>query len=304
MRRQVRALSLVVAIIAVAAIVGGCSAGDVPQLGKAKIAPPIVKEEGKLTVGVDYQYLPYSGEVNGKLEGLDVDVASLIANDLGLEVSFVEVPHENISDAVSGGTVDVAMSTLLGEIDPAAVAVSGVYVSEAPALFSSKEMASSISVSNLSQITIGAEANTLAEWAASDKGATNIKPFENLPEAFDALGAGEIQAVACDAVVGGYLCMTNPDVAFVEQIRGADLIGVGVASSNVELQEAIQNVLDTAEADGRLELILRTWIGDLPTLSVETSATPTPDETATPDATSIEETTAPDAEGNAEEVTE
>lgn len=82
-------------------IVAGCAPSNYdPQLQDAKLKTPDILEKGKLKVGVDFGNPPFAGETS-KAAGIDIDVASAIAQELGLEVEFVDV----------GSSADIALSS-------------------------------------------------------------------------------------------------------------------------------------------------------------------------------------------------
>jgi ABC-type amino acid transport substrate-binding protein len=76
---------------------------DVPQLA-----------DGKLNVGVELKYPPmefYDKEFN-KEAGVDVELAEGLARALGVEVVFMDMPFDDLVDAVATGKVDVVLSTM------------------------------------------------------------------------------------------------------------------------------------------------------------------------------------------------
>lgn len=242
------------------------------------LAPPIIKSEGVLTVGIDFAYLPFSAEVDGRLEGIDVDVASLVAEDLGLRVAFVDVSPDDALVALEDGTVDIMMSTILGKVSATSIAMAGVYAAEAPGIFVASQEGTPTAL-DISSIKMGAQIGSLASWELKRSwGATDVKEYETLVDAFDALVAGEIDAVACDSMVGSHLISLYPTVSYLTQITPADAIGIGVSPDKKELGTAVQAVLDRAVVDGRVDLLLARWVGDMPKLTAEGAGTvfPTP----------------------------
>ena len=86
-------VSLIAAFIAFALCIafGGCAPGSYNPVKKdPQLKTPDILENGKLKVGVDFGNPPFAGETS-KAAGIDIDTASAIADDLGLEVDFVDV---------------------------------------------------------------------------------------------------------------------------------------------------------------------------------------------------------------------
>ena len=76
---------------------------DVPQLA-----------DGTLTVGVELSYPPmeFFDKEFGKEAGVDVELAGALAQALGVEVAFVDLPFDSLVDEVAAGKVDIALSTI------------------------------------------------------------------------------------------------------------------------------------------------------------------------------------------------
>jgi polar amino acid transport system substrate-binding protein len=90
--------------------------------------------------------------------------------------------------------------------------------------------------------------------------------YPTLREVFEALRDGEVDAVACDAVVGAYLARDFPGVVFVEQYGPAAPVGVLVATDAQDLEVKVREALDSLAADGVLDAIRTKWVGGLPEL--------------------------------------
>lgn len=103
-------VSLIAAAVAVllCVAVAGCAPSNYdPQLKDPQLKTPDILENGKLKVGVDFGNPPFAGETS-KAAGIDIDVASAIAQELGLEVEFVDVGTS--SDlALSNKKCDIVM---------------------------------------------------------------------------------------------------------------------------------------------------------------------------------------------------
>ena len=102
---------LALTFCAVAAFaLAGCSSQEeyAPSLGEPTLAPPAIGEEGVLRVGVNTQRSPLAGQGNEKIIGIDVDIASAIADELGLKVDIQDVGAD-ADKALAEGEVDIVM---------------------------------------------------------------------------------------------------------------------------------------------------------------------------------------------------
>lgn len=70
-----------------------------------------IKKRGKLIVGTEGTYSPNSfHDESGELVGFDVEVAALIARELGVEVEYVETEWASIFAALDAGQIDVVVN--------------------------------------------------------------------------------------------------------------------------------------------------------------------------------------------------
>ncbi len=68
-----------------------------------------IQEQGELRVGTTGDYPPFSHLVDGHYEGYDIELASLIAKELGVEVHFVPTTWKTLVDDQVAGRFDLAV---------------------------------------------------------------------------------------------------------------------------------------------------------------------------------------------------
>lgn len=268
----------VLSVLAVAtALAVGCSAQDAEPALEPKVTPPAVKSEGVLKAGVDLSMPPFAGTDQGKQAGIDVDVASALAQRLGLTVEFVDVKPSEAATAVADGSVDVVLSVPLATSDLSQLSLAGSYIANAPAFFvkASESVEPSMTLSTVRARVIGVQSESESFWLVQHQlDAEAAQPFATLREALEALDRGEIEVAAGDALIGAYIARDLPQVRFAGQLAGGAPLAVAVAADNTVLADAVRAELDAMAADGVLETIRRTWVGDLPEIAVEEKAAP------------------------------
>ncbi len=259
-------IGIVALIVAVSLAAIGCSPAE--ETGPAlepKIAPPVIAEEGVLRVGVDLDHPPYAGTDRGREAGIDVDVASALATELGLELELVGVGADSVADALIAGDVDVVMSVPFTEDSVLEVSSAGWYTASGPALFSSEEDTDTARVSGARGTAV--QEGSVAYWdLVYDLGESELYVTTTLREAFEALEAGEVETVAGDALTGAYILRDFPGIGFAGQLGPATPIGAVVATDAPDLEAAIRSALDTLAASGVLDIIRTKWADDLPEL--------------------------------------
>src|SRR5690606_37174828 len=97
------ALSLATSLVASALSVGASQAAS----------PEKIKAKGVAVIGVQMDQFPWGFiEENGKNGGFDIDVANLIAKELGVEVKFERVTGQNRIPLLTNGMVDFLVPSM------------------------------------------------------------------------------------------------------------------------------------------------------------------------------------------------
>ena len=266
----------------------------------ASLATPTIREDGVLTVGIDADAslapMCISGD-NDTVSGIDIDLASALADQLGLKVRFVSIVG---TDEATADSCDVVMNVSPDSVSDSMVV--GSYAESASAFFH-KGDSGVVSASDLADKKVGVQSGSVSERALGKTGLDMTKtPYANLNEAFDALEAGEIDYVLCDAYAGAFLAHSYGDLAFAGTLDAPATRGIAVASSNTELQVAIQQALDEALNDGTYEAIRARWVGEFPTLTADQQISDIPEaESSTGD---TQTDGSGEAEGDASDSTE
>ena len=275
MTRFVR--NAVLAALAVATVLAvGCAQEAEPTL-EPKIAPPAVATEGVLKAGVDLSMPPFAGTDQGKQAGIDVDVATALAERLGLKIEIVDVKPSEAATAVADGSVDVVLSVPLASSDLSRLTLAGSYIANAPAFFikAQESVEPSLTLSTVKARAIGVQTESESYWLVRQQlDEDTAQPFATLREALEALDRGEAEVVAGDALVGAYIARDLPEVRFAGQLAGGAPLAVAVAAENTALADAVRAELDAMAADGVLSTIRRTWVGELPEIVVEENVAP------------------------------
>ena len=221
------------------------------------VASPTILTDGVLTVGIKSNAIAPLSIVNGDgtLMGIDIDLASSLANEMGLKVRFVSV--SNVSESL-GTTCDVLMDVDAGE-DSAATVV-GSYAESSATLFH-KGAPITVSAAELEGATVGLQDGSLSQEALHNTGLTmNEVTFSSLNEAFNALESGSVDYVLCEAYPGAYLAAVTGGISYAGTLNVPTSIGIGVATENAALQASVQSAFDTIRSNGIMDLVRSKWI--------------------------------------------
>ncbi|MBQ3328869.1 MAG: transporter substrate-binding domain-containing protein, partial [Eggerthellaceae bacterium] len=228
------------------------------------LSAPSIIEEGVLTVGIktDSTTAPFSVVgADGSVAGIDVDLAALVADELGLTVRYVAVPDDS---AALDGRCDIVMSC---EEPSESLAVVGDYAQNAIGFFGVTGSAGSDTAS-LDGHTVGCQEGSVSQYLL---GRSNLNMpqffFSNLNEAFDALEAGQVEFVVCDAYSGAYLSAIKGDMGIIGIFEAPKAVGIGVAASTEVLKASVESALATVCTDGTFDIVRGLWLAGMPPLT-------------------------------------
>lgn len=276
-----------VALVALVTLLAGCTGG----IGEAKLSPrlspPSISRPGVLRAAIDLSYPPFGGTVKGQKVGLDVDVASAIAEQLGLTLEIVDVKPAAAAELAKSGKVDIVLGALTVEQAVSLqLAYAGTYVTDSAAVFASD--VASLTIGDLSAKRVAVQNGSATYWLLLDEyGEGPLVVTPTLLEAMRSVTGGQADVVAGDALVAAYIARTVPGLKYGGQLAPAYPIGVGVAQDKTKLETEVRTILDKLSSQGVLETLRRKWAGDLPRFAVPAragseSATATPEATSTP----------------------
>lgn len=231
------------------------------------ISTPVILEEGYLTVGLRTAETtaPFCiTQTGGEVMGMDIEIASLLADVMGLKVRFVNVTSV---DGALGTECDIVMNVEAGNAGGAAVV--GSYSENASAIFRVGDPAT-LSADDLAGKTVGLQSGSISQRLLSQTDLRMLETsYSNLNEAFEALAAGEVDYVCCDLYSGAYLASFYPSISLSGTLDVPAAEGIAVAADNTALQINVQSALDTIQTDGRVALVRAKWIAGMPNVTNE-----------------------------------
>jgi polar amino acid transport system substrate-binding protein len=265
--RRTTATILVLIAAAVAVALPGCRASAPAVKPVPKVKPPAIAKAGVLRAAIDLGYPPFGSVVKATKVGLDVDVASAVADQLGLKLEIVNAEPEAGARLLRDRKADVMLAGL--RIDQAIqydVAFAGTYISDGPAVFSTKE--TSITLELLAGRRVAVQKGSVTYWFLADQiGEDTLVALPTLRDALAAAASGQVDFAAGDGVVGAYMLRGFPTLKLNGQPDPAVPLGVAVGKDTPDLELAVRKALDTLAAQGVLETLRRKWMGDFPRMS-------------------------------------
>jgi polar amino acid transport system substrate-binding protein len=251
------------------------SASTAPLFDKL---PEAIQKAGVIKVGSDIAYPPVEYKENGKTVGVDPDITTALAKQLGVTFEFNNGTFDTLLTGMRGGRYDIAMSAMsdtkdrqngvdattgkkAGEgvdfVDYFTAGVSILVKKGNPEKISSLQDLCGKNVS----VQRGSVSDDLLKALKCDK-APNVQRFDTTIEGQTRLRAGGSVADVDDFPVAAYAAKaTDGGNAFEvvgDQVE-AGPYGIAVNKSNTQLRDALQEALNVIIKNGEYGAILKKW---------------------------------------------
>ncbi len=245
-----------------------CSAASIQQqLVQDSVVEQIVKR-GVLRVGMDI-FQPWAmKDKTGKLIGFEIDVATRLAEDMGVKVEFVPTAWSGIIPALLTGKFDV----IIGGMGITAkrglkVNFSKPYDYSGMGIVAHKEVAAgfdSLESFNKSDVQIAVKLGTTAA-AAAKKYMPNaqLRMFDNETQAYQELRNGKVHAVVGNAPRPAYEAVDYADSLFlpIEGTFTKEPIGFAMRKGDPDTLAYFNSWITTVELEGWLQERHDYWFG-------------------------------------------
>ncbi|MCW5771205.1 MAG: transporter substrate-binding domain-containing protein [Rhodospirillaceae bacterium] len=248
-------------ITLLAAIALGAASG---AAARADALADIMKR-GTIRVAVPQDFPPF-GSVGKdmKPQGYDIDMAALIAKDLGVKLELVPVSSANRIPYLQTKKADLVISSLGKNAERAKVIdFSAAY---AP-FFSGVFGPASVKVSkpeDLGGKTLGVTRGALEDLEISKVApkSTVIKRFEDNNATIAAFLSGQVELIATGNVVAAAIVARKPkNLPETKFIMKNSPCYVGLNKDEPALMAKVNAIIAKAKQDGSLEAISKKWLG-------------------------------------------
>lgn len=244
-----------------------CTSSDDGGSGSTTAGGVELVKAGQLTTCTHLPYPPFQSEIDGKVQGFDVALIDLVADDLGVKQQILDTPFENFKTGafLNSGECDLAAAGMtVTEERKKNVDFSDPYFDATQAVLVDKDSGvTSLADVKEKNVKLGAQAQTTGEDHVKGEGFDPVS-FESSDAVLNGLRTGQVKAVVIDyPVVQGWLKdEANADAFKVaEQLDTGEQYGFTVKKGNTALREAVDKALADAKADGTYKKLYEQWIG-------------------------------------------
>ncbi|MFO7820013.1 MAG: basic amino acid ABC transporter substrate-binding protein [Halanaerobacter sp.] len=247
-------LLLSIFVLALAFAVG-CGGGTETTLDE-------VQEEGKLTIGMSADYKPFEyTDDDGEIVGFDVDVANEIADQLGVEVEFVDTAFSGLIPGLKSEKYDLIMSAMtITEKRAESVDFTEQYFNAGQVVAVMEDNEEIEDVEDLTEKKVGVQLGTTGDLEVSEmENIEEVKRYEKIPQAYIDLKNGRIDAVVNDLPVTAAYIMKHPEVKIVGDPFTTEHYGIAARPGDEELLNEVNAALQEIKENGTYDEIYNEW---------------------------------------------
>ncbi|SDN24307.1 ABC transporter substrate-binding protein [Actinacidiphila guanduensis] len=254
---------------------GSTSTSSAPLFSKL---PAKFQQSKVIKVGTDASYAPMEQTQNGKIVGIDPDIADALSKQLGVRFEFTNGTFDGLITSLYAGRNDIVMSAMSdtkdrqqGVDDKGKKTGHGVdfvdyYMSGSSLLVKKGNPQHVSTMADLCGKTVAVQRGTIYEDAfktqqkACGSKKLTIEAFDTDTEAQTRVKAGGAVADLNDTPVAAYIAQKSGG-AFEVAGSPADAgpFGIALDKSNTQLRDALKEALDAIIADGSYGKVLQKW---------------------------------------------
>ena len=217
--------------------------------------------EGKLTMSTNAQFPPYEMTTDdGGFEGIDVEIATAIAEKLGLELDILDMDFDSALLAVQQGKSDIVMAgvtvnedrlLVMDFTDSYATGVQVVIVKEG----------SDVTMDNMGEGLIGTQRGTTGNlYCTEDYGEEHVVAYDDGFTAVQALMNGQVDCVVIDNAPAQEFVKNNAGLTILDTEYAVEDYAIGLNKGNTALLDAINGALAELISDGTVQSIVDKYI--------------------------------------------
>ena len=222
-----------------------------------------------LKVGSEVSFAPFEFQEEGSKEytGFDMELIRAIGKQMGYEVQIQNMGFDGLIPGLDAGNIDVAISGMTITQERAKkVNFSKPYYKSGLTVVVKSDNEAVKSFKDLEGKKIAVQLGTTGADEAKKISNSQVREFNNAPEAFLELKAGGVDAVINDKPVNDYYIAKagSKDNKVVGEPLTSEDYGIATTKKNKELADKIDKALDELKKNGEYEKIYVKWFNKKP----------------------------------------
>lgn len=269
MKKVISILMAVVMVFAACMLFSSCTKTENEEENSTNEAQSqesaaMTAKEGVLIMATEATFPPYEYKDGDSFAGIDVEIATKIAEKLGLTLEIQNVEFGSIIGGVQSGKFDMGVAgmtvdeTRLQSVnftDSYATGVQVVIVKADSGITSLDDLKAD------GTMKYGVQQDTTGDiYSSDDFGEDNVIRYKTGADAVEALKSGKVDAVVIDNEPAKSFVAANDGLTILDTEYAVEDYAICIAKDNTALLNAVNKALAELKADGTLQSIINKYI--------------------------------------------
>lgn len=249
---------LLAAMLSLVLLVGCGGKKDEPSTDSGE-DKSITINSGKIVMSTESGFPPFEYvDEKGDVVGVDVDIATKVAEKLGVELQIKDMEFQQALMAVQNGQSDMVCAGLsITEDRKQSMDFTQTYLESSNLIIKKKDNTEINGPEDLKGKVIGTQTGTtgdeFAQESKADGVAKEVKGYQAYAQAIIDLKNGKIDCIITDEIPAKNYVAQNDDLAVAEKECFKTYTAIAVKKGNEELLKTIDEVLTEMKNNGELQ---------------------------------------------------
>lgn len=243
-------------------LVAALASGVMFSLGSMSVATA-QSSPTNIVVGADTTFPPFETETNGEVTGFDIDMIKAIAKAEDMTVTLKTLPFAGIIPSLQAGSIDAAVAGITIKTSRMQnVDFSDAYYKSGLSVLVKKDSKIKGFDDLKGHVVATKKATSSVDYLTAHGFAPdNIKQFQSIDSAYEALETGGADAVIFDNPVNVSFKARHNDVQTVGPLLTGEFYGIAISKQKPELVSKINDGLAKIKRSGEYEKLFQTYFG-------------------------------------------
>ena len=215
------------------------------------------KNENELVLVTEAGFAPYEYYEDGKIVGVDIDIAYEIAKELGKELVIKDVSFDFVINEVKTGKADFAAAGISITPERAKEVDFTMEYTVSNQVVVVKKGSNIKTFDDIKNKKIAVQLGTVADlYAEENYKDAEIVPHKKYLSAVEDVKTGKADLIIMDELPAKEIVKENDNLVILDGILFQDKYGMIVKKGNDELRESINEVLERMSNDGTIEKLV------------------------------------------------
>lgn len=221
------------------------------------------KNNNELVMVTEAGFAPYEYYENGEIVGVDIDIANVIASELGKKLVVKDVAFDSIINEVKTGKADFGAAGISYSDERAEQVDFSINYSMSKQVVVVKEDSTIASLNNISNKKIAVQLGSIADTYVTDeyKNASIVREKKYLAAIQD-LKDNKVDCVVMDELPAKEILNNTSGLKILDEELTQDSYGIIVKKGNTELLNVINKVLEKLVSDGTIDSYILNHVGE------------------------------------------